>query len=488
MTYRALIVFIFCCFLLPEIQGQASFCKNTDSLGVKTYFLKATQASKQGEYKKAIAFFQKTRDLYQEIGCQKRALLINRNILKEHIKARDLLGFNSFFYQYIEDVRALKTKEELIYKGRLYLLKSEILVISNQIDSASIFAQKAKQIHEKQGAWKYYIRDNAQLAKIAFRQQDYESMERFIDNSFIAYKTYIKVGNRLLQQIMGLYGALYYKTGNYEEALDKTINAVEVIQKDMKSQDDTLCLARFYNNIGLFYIELGDIYKAEDYCNNSLSLFKKLGNYFDAATTNLNLGEFFARQGKLEEALFLYNSGIKSLEKSKGVPPYQLDQSYINIYNGIADAATKLGRYKEAYIALQKNIKIHKRQTDKKDETFSVCGSYYRASGDYDKSLAYYKESLAIRKKTYGTVHPLIAQVYFDLGQTEQKKNKGKEAQAYYNLAKQAINVPSKNNSCSARLAVIRLTLQRSTNSFSEGTRIDVIHSPLSIHHYLISS
>jgi CHAT domain-containing protein len=444
MIYRAFIVFIFCCLLLPEIQGQGDFCKITDSLGVRTYFIKATQASQQGKYKEAIAFFQKTRDLYQEIGCQKRSYLVNRNILKEHIKARDLLGFNSFFYQFVKEVRAPKTKEEFTYKGRLYLLKSEVLVISNQIDSASIFAQKAKKIHEKQGAWKYYIRDNSQLAKIAFHQQDYESMERFIDNSFSAYKTYIKVGNRLLQQIMGLYGALYYKTGNYEEALGKTINAVEVIEKDMKSQDDTLCLARFYNNIGLFYIELGDIYKAEDYCNNSLSLFKKLGNYFDAATTNLNLGEFFARQGKLEEALVLYNSGIKSLEKSKGVPPYQLDQSYLNIYNGIADAATKLGRYKEAYIAIQKNLEIHKRQTDKKDETFSVCGSYYRVTGDYDKSLAYYKESLAIRKETYGAEHPLIAQVYFDLGQTEQKKNNGRQAQVYYNLGKQAINVPSK--------------------------------------------
>lgn len=446
MTYRALIVFIFCCLFLSETQGQDNFCKNTDSLGVRAYFLEAAQASRQGEYKKAIVLFQKSRDLYQEIGCQGKILLINRNILKEHIKARDLLGFNKLFYRLIGSVRAPKTKEEFIYKGRLYLLKSEIFVMGNKIDSASIFAQKAKKIHERQGAWKYYIQDNAQLAKIAFRQQDYESMERFLDNSFSAYKTYIKVENRLLQQIMGLYGALYYKTGNYEEALEKTINAVEVIQQDMKYPGDTLYLARFYNNIGLFYIQLGDIYKAEDYCNNSLSLFKKLGNHFDAATTNLNLGEFFTRQGKLEEALFLYNSGIKSLKKSKGVPSYQLDQSYLNIYNGIADAATKLGRYKEAYVALQKNLEIHKRQTDKKDETFSVCGLYYRTIGDYDKSLAYYKKSLAIRNETYGIEHPLIAKVYFELGQTEQKKNNGTQAQTYYDLAKQAIHVPSKKN------------------------------------------
>ncbi|MFT5645754.1 MAG: CHAT domain-containing protein [Aureispira sp.] len=446
MTYRAIIVFIFCCLFLFETQGQDNFCKNTDSLGVRTYFLEAAQASRQGKYKEAIVLFQKSRDLYQEIGCQKKVLLINRNILREHLKAGDLLGFNNFFYRLIGSVRVPKTKEEFIYKGRLYLLKSEIFVMGNKIDSASIFAQKAKKIHERQGAWKYYIQDNAQLAKIAFRQQDYESMERFLDNSFSAYKTYIKVENRLLQQIMGLYGALYYKTGNYEEALEKTINAVDVIQKDMKYKGDTLCLARFYNNIGLFYIQLGDIYKAEDYCNNSLSLFKKLGNHFDAATTNLNLGEFFTRQGKLEEALFLYNSGIKSLKKSKGVPPYQLDQSYLNIYNGIAEAATKLGRYEEAYIAIQKNLEIHKRQTDKKDETFSVCGLYYRTIGDYDKSLDYYKKSLAIRNETYGIEHPLIAKVYFELGQTEQKKNNGTQAQAYYNLAKQAIHVPSKKN------------------------------------------
>jgi CHAT domain-containing protein len=444
MIYRTFILFIFCCLWLPQIQGQNEFCQGTDSLGVRTYFIKATQASQQGKYKEAIAFFQKSGDLYEEVGCQEKVFLMNRNILRTYLKIRDFSGFKDFFNKTIETVNTPQTKEEFIYKGRIYLLKSEMCVISNDIDSAFVFAEKAKEIHEKEGAWKYYIRDNTQLAKIAFRQQDYESMEPFLDNAFSAYKTYIKVENGLLQEIMGLYGALYYKTGDYEEALDKTMNAVGVIQEDMKTQDDTLFLARFYNNIGLFHIELGDIYRAEDYCNNSLYLFKKLGNYFDAATTNLNLGEFFARQGKLEEALTLYNAGIKSLEKSKGVPLYQLDQSYINIYNGIAYAATELGRYKEAYAAIQKNLKIHERQADKKDETFSVCGLYYRTIGDYDKSLDYYKEALVIRNKTYGKEHPLIAKLYFNLGQTEQKKNNGTQAQVYYDLAKQAINVPAK--------------------------------------------
>lgn len=446
MIHKILMVLVFCFLLLVQAQGQDNFCKITDSLGARTYFIKATQASQKGKYREAIAFFQQSGNLYKEIGCQQKVFLMNRNILRTYIRIRDFKGFNSFYYQTIRAVDQPQTKEEFIYKGRLFLLKSEMCVISNKIDSASVFAQQAKQIHEKEGAWKYYIRDNTQLSKIAFRQQDYESMERFVDNSFSAYKTYIKIGKRLLQEIMGLYGALYYKTGNYEEALEKTMNAVEVVQKDMKSQDDTLFLARSYNNIGLFYIELGDIYKAEDYCNNSLYLFKKLGNYFDAATTNLNLGEFFARQGKLEEALSLYNSGIKSLAKSKGVPPYQLDQSYINIYNGIAYAATELGRYKEAYEAIEKNLKIHERQEHKKDETFSVCGLYYRTIGDYKKSLAYYKEALEIRKQTYGVEHPLIAKVYFNLGQTEGKKNNKVQAQSYYDLAKAAIKVPIGDN------------------------------------------
>ncbi|WMX17297.1 CHAT domain-containing tetratricopeptide repeat protein [Aureispira sp. CCB-E] len=444
MIHKIFTLLFLCCLGCFKMQGQQDFCKNTDSLGARTYFIKATQASQKGKYKEAIAFFQKSGKLYEQVGCQGKAFLMNRNILRTYIRVRDYLGFNAFFYKTIKTVEFPATKEEFVYKGRLYLLKSEMCVVSNDIDSAAFFAQKAKQVHEQKGAWKYYIRDNTQLAKIAFRQQDYESMERFLDNSFSAYKTYIKVENRLLQEIMGLYGALYYKTGDYEEALDKTMNAVEVVQKDMKTQDDTLFLARFYNNIGLFYIELGDIYKAEDYCNNSLYLFKKLGNYFDAATTNLNLGEFFARQGKLEEALSLYNSGIQSLAKSKGVPPYQLDQSYINMYNGIAYAATELGSYKEAYEAIQKNLDIHKRQADKKDETFSVCGLYYRAIGNYNTSLEYYQKALKIRHETYGTEHPLIAKVYFNLGQTEQKKNHSAQAQMYYNLAKQAIKVPAK--------------------------------------------
>ncbi|BDS11903.1 CHAT domain-containing protein [Aureispira anguillae] len=445
MIFKTTNLLLFSFFItISAISAQGDFCKGTDSLGAKTYFVKARMAYQQGKPAVAIENFQKASKAYLQMGCKERVFLMNRNILKVHIATANMVAFDALYYKIIKSLENAKESEQLIYKGRVMLLKSDIHLSLKQLDSAIIYANKARAVHKEVAAWKFYIRDNAQLARIAFYQQNYEAMEDYVDLCFDTYKTYIKDKGKILQDIMALYGGLYYKTGEYETALEKTMEALEVGLADMTTKDDTLFVARYYNNIGLFYIELGDIYKAEDYCNNALQLFKKLRKHFDAATTNLNLGEFFTRQGKLEEALRFYQAGIKSLEQSSGVATHQLDKSSINIYNGIGDVATRLNRYQEAFMALKKNLEIHKREQAKKDETFSVLGSYYRATRDYTKSLNYYQEALVIRKQTYGLVHPLVAKVYYDLGQTEQKRNHIAAAKTYYDLAIAALEVPVK--------------------------------------------
>ena len=51
---------------------------------------------------------------------------MNRNILRTYMRIRDLSGFNRFFYKIIGAVQSPETTEEFIYKGRLYLLLTEL--------------------------------------------------------------------------------------------------------------------------------------------------------------------------------------------------------------------------------------------------------------------------------------------------------------------------------------------------------------------------
>lgn len=444
MIIRIINLLLFCISIaIPTSQGQDNFCNETDSLGAKNYFIKAQVAYQQRDLSTAVDNFQKASTAYVQIGCPKNAFLMNRNVLKVHIATANLKAFNTFFYKEMAQVKYPSNKNAAIYKGRILLLKSDLHLSLKQLDSANVFAQKAGQVHKKNTAWKYYIRDNMQLARIAFYRQDYEAMEKFLDLCFDTYQEELKDQGKVLQEIMSLYGVLYYETGEYETALEKTTRALEVALGDMTAREDTVFVARSYNNIGLFYIELGDLYKAEDYCNNALQLFKKLGTFFDAATTNLNLGEFFARQGKLEEALQFYQEGIKALEKSRGIAEHKLDRSFINMYNGIGDVATQLRQYDEAFSALSKSLEIHKHEPVKKDETFSVLGKYYRYIRKYSKSLDYYQQGLFICKNTYGEIHPSTAKFYFDLGQTEQKRGNRIAAKKYYDAAKATLGVPS---------------------------------------------
>jgi CHAT domain-containing protein len=445
---------LFCLiFFFLKTQAQDDFCSLTDSLNAKSHFVRAQILYREGKLAESVSFFNKAKNAYQKIGCTPKVFLMNRNILKVHLKRGDVRAFNILFSKSLSILKAPLSKDDATYKGRVLLLKSNMYLSQKQLDSALVYGRKAGKIHKQHASWKYYVRDMNHLALVAYYQQDFVGMEDYIDNSFNTYRLYLKDKNKTLQGIMKLYGALYYKTGNYEQALKKTSLALDVALEDMQNRNDTVFVARCYNNIGLFYIELGDIYKAEDYCKNALQLYKKLGDNFEAATTYLNLGEFFAQQGKSAEALAFYKEGIKSLKSSHNIPLHELDKSSVNMYNGIGDVATQLGHYKEAFKALKKSLKIHESEESKKDETFSVLGMYYNATKRHEKATEYYRKSLNILKKLYGDNHPKIATAYFDLGQTEYLKNNFSKAIEYYDTARSALHIPFLNADSSVIIA-----------------------------------
>ncbi len=455
MNFKIFSLLFILTFFFLNSQAQDDFCNLTDSLEAKSYFVRAKILYKEGKLEESVSYFNKAKNAYQQIGCTPKVFLMNRNILKVHLKKGDVNSFNVLFSKSLSILNSPLTKESAIYKGRVLLLKSNMYLSQKQLDSALVYGLKAGKIHKQHASWKYFVRDMNHLALVAYYKQDFDGMEVYIDNSFNVYRQYLKDKNKTLQGIMKLYGALYYKTGNYEQALEKTSIALDVALEDMQDRNDTVFVARCYNNIGLFYIELGDIYKAEDYCKNALQLYKKLGDNFEAATTYLNLGEFFAQQGKPAEALAFYKEGIKSLKSSQNIPLHELDKSSVNMYNGIGDVATQLGQFKEAFNALQKSLKIHETEESKKDETFSVLGMYYNATKEHEKATEYYKKSLKILKKLYGDYHPKIGTAYFDLGQTEYLKNNYNKAIEYFDTAKSALNIPFSSADSSSFIANI---------------------------------
>ncbi|MCH2022561.1 MAG: CHAT domain-containing protein [Saprospiraceae bacterium] len=442
MNLKFFFFLFFNLIFFTSIQGQENFCDTSDSLNARSFFIEAQNLYRKGNFKESVSLFKNAKSAYKEIGCVNQVFRMNRNILKVYLTLGDVEAFNSFFNKIVKKNNSDSSTDYAIYHGRILLLKSNMYLSVKQLDSALVYGLKAKKIHETYGAWKYYIRDMNHLALVEYYKQNFEGMERYIDKSFSAYRKYQKDKNKTLQEIMRLYGALYYKTGNYEQALKKTTLGLEIALSDMRSRSDTVFVARSYNNIGLFYIELGDIYKAEDYCNSALYLYKKMGNHFEAATTYLNLGEFFSQQGNLKDALNFYKEGIGSLNKSRNIPKHKLDKSYITMYNGIGDVATQLGRYPEAYNALKKSLYIHKSEESKRDETYYVLGSYFRTIGNYNKAVEYYNKALKILLELHGNYHPKIASIYYDLGQASFKEKNITKASQYYDSAQLAVQFP----------------------------------------------
>jgi len=423
------------------ILAQNKNCDGNDLLGAKNYYDEARKLLNKGALEKAATAFKNAKAAYNELGCTEKVAQMERNLLKVYYVSKNATAFREAFQVAKTRLQEAQTKKQQEDKGRIYYMYSRFLLDQKQLDSSIIYGNWALFALKETKSWKHYVSVCKHLALVAYYQQDFVAMEHFVDDAFEYNNQHLEKDKKNLKAIMQLYGALYYKTGNYEQALEKTTAALEVALASMSTRSDTAFVAEVYNNIGLFYIKIGDIYKAEDYWNNALLLSKKLENYNDVATIYLNLGEYFSKKNRLDKAYFYYEQANEALTKTKGIPQHRLDKSSININNGIADVSIKLGRYDIAQRALNKNQQTHQREKTKKDETLVMLGEFFFSQQAYDDSKEAYLQALNIRQQLYGTQHPLVAKSYYQLGQVAHRQYDKVRAQQRYNQAIRALFV-----------------------------------------------
>ena len=88
--------------------------------------------------------------------------------------------------------------------------------------------------------------------------------------------------------------------------------------------------ATMHNQIANAYFDMGQWQKAEDHYRQARSIFDQMGDlYLHAVITN-NLGGIARNQGRLTEALMLYQDGLKTLERIGG-SPWVLGVFHMNI-------------------------------------------------------------------------------------------------------------------------------------------------------------
>src|SRR5690606_7725459 len=144
------------------------------------------------------------------------------------------------------------------WKGKILHVVGEGYMRKDSYDTARMYLLEAEVLLKMSGAWKDYVNVCRTLAQLALSEQNFRMMERYTNEAFEVTKEKLENDQSQIRNILELYGALYYKTGDYETALDKTLEGLEIVLKSMKTRQDTALVTNYYNNIGLFYIEIGD--------------------------------------------------------------------------------------------------------------------------------------------------------------------------------------------------------------------------------------
>lgn len=440
MNRQCYLIWIMLYLSFSQMMGQTTTCTSGEDAVAAEWKDKGTSLLSTGQIAEAATYFKKSMKIYKATNCDSLVTVLERNILKCYTMLNDFERFDEAFQETQLDLDT-QTVAQKVRVGRLYYIHSRYLLKKGLLDSAIVYGDNAWELLNSAKAWKYAIKVPLHLALVTYYQQDYESMESYIDQAYEVNHQHLNDNKKQLNKITELYAGLYYKIGNYRKALDKTKRSLDQTLSTMSTREDTIQVANLYNNIGLYYIELGDIYNAIDYCKNALQLSKKLEEYDAVATIYLNMGELYDRQQELEKALFYYEQALLTLQKVKGTPQHEVDKITIDINNNIAAVSIKLKRYQVALEALEKNVKLHKTITNNKAETYTILAKYHTARNNYEKATNFYKKALDIRNKIYGENHPRIAAIYYGLSDIAQKKGDMLTSMQYLTSAEGALQM-----------------------------------------------
>lgn len=391
----------------------------------------------------ALYYMEKAKQSFQKIECWEQVVRMSYNLAVMHTLLKDMNAIQREI-RYAERTSLRYLPNGSFWHGKVLSFMGQDYMRRQELDSAKMYLIQAKYIFKSQEAWKDFVSSCRILAQVCMYQQNYNLMERYIDQAFDVTKKQMNGDKKALKSIFQLYGILYYRTGDYEAALDRTKEGLNLALKSMETRNDSNQVASYYNNIGLFYIEVGDVDKAEDYCKSALSLSISLKDWYKAATIYLNLAEFFVQKGQNLKAYEYFGKALETLKKvnKNDLPQSDFIRTQIQSNIGLSRTAYILSKKEEALAALDRNQKLHRKEPYQREITHLNYGSIYLGEGQYNKSMDFLKKAKQEAEALYKDgKHPDLADVYFTFAEWYYKQDQLDLAMLELNKASEALTM-----------------------------------------------
>ena len=208
-----------------------------------------------------------------------------------------------------------------------------------------------------------------------------------------ALTLYYKIHNRQgIAKTLNYIGIITQTFGDFEGALAAQLKALQNYE-DIKDYDGIILT---YNHLGVFYKNLNEFSKETDFYNQALKLLEAHPNEKLLARTYNNIANMYWLNGELNNAL-KYNT--KALELKKKIHAGPIDM--VNSYLSMGSVLRSLKQYKAAAEQFNMGLKIANKIGNKNHQAILLknLGVLYSLMKQYNKALAYHKESMGLARE-----------------------------------------------------------------------------------------
>lgn len=367
-----------------ELQKAKSFHDQSDNEYLKIYYHLASinkKSPNQGVFKTQIYAYH---DRAKKIGATD--LLIDAKIILSNIYNLEHQK-DSIDYYLNESLKLANDHQLKLKKAELiYLIGRDKNRRGDTVEAQEKF-EVARKMFLREGHLLMMASSMIYSARAYYKQGELEKAFRIYREAEEVFQQYNDGFN---QSLVNRYiGIIYQSFDNHETAIKRFLNARETLDGEAYPYAKNKLL----NNIGISYLEIGDLEKAKPYLIESITGKEKMKMYKALYHTYNCLGKLYTLERNFEAAILQYDKSIAVNKITDNEDSNYL--SYIGLLNIFVQKKDK--KLAEKYSQLLLATPLEKVAIHKKERFYTCLAKYFQFKKDFPKATEYFNETVTLR-------------------------------------------------------------------------------------------
>ena len=226
-------------------------------------------------------------------------------------------------------------------------------------------------------------------------------------------------------------GAIFNSMSKYHEAIEMYEKALSIGK--IADGDSLVSIAKYSNNLGMAYLEIGDYPEALANSMVALAMLRLHGaNQFALATILNNIAKIFYTKDDVENAIKTHAQALKIWESYY----HENHPNIASMYDNIGCDLNQAGNFSKALEYHNKALNIRQKILSQNHPHIAInyenIASVYMNMEDYDKALEYQLKALEIFNNSLRQYDMEFATIYNNIGMTYSNQKRYNKALDYY--------------------------------------------------------